>query len=224
MNGSIIGALIWKDLRLNRVLLSSTIAAGVIALLIVKFGAQTARLLGAVWFFVALIVLGGMLPISAIVNERKKQTLAFIMSLPVSSLQYTIAKVVSIWGMFLVPWLALLIAALVFIETGQTIPHGAIPMLVIVTMLPLIGFCIISSTALVGESEGWLIAASIACNSSYWFGWYLLVRIPSLAASWDGPVAVWSPRAILVLAAEAGSIVLILAVTLFIQSRKRDFI
>ena len=64
--------------------------------------------------------------------------------------------------MFLVPWLTLLISALVLIETRHAIPHGAIPMLLILAMLPLIGFCLISAAALVGESEGWLMAASIA--------------------------------------------------------------
>jgi ABC-2 type transport system permease protein len=224
MNGSIIRPLIWKDLRLNRLLISASTAAGAVALLMVEFGGETARLLGAVWFFVALIVLGSMLPGTAILSERKKQTLAFIMSLPVSSVQYTIAKIISIWAMFLVPWGALLIASSVVIETGKLIPRGAIPMFLILGMLPLIGFCITSATAMVGESEGWMIAANIACNSSYWFVWYLLSRTPSLAANWSRPKAVWNPTTFLVLAAEAGSILLILAVTLFIQSRKRDFI
>jgi hypothetical protein len=91
-------------------------------------------------------------------------------------------------------------------------------------MLPLIGFCLISATALVGESEGWLMAASILCNSSYWFVWYLLARIPSLTANWTGPVAVWNPATVIVLSAEVGSIAFIVGVTFFFQSRKRNFI
>lgn len=224
MNGPITGRLILKDWQLNRMLISLTIVIGVASLLLVRYGGETARLLGAVWFFVALIVIGNMLPGAAMINERKKQTLAFIMSLPVSSLQYSIAKMVSVWAMFLIPWLALLIAALVVIQTGHTTPHGVIPMLLILAMLPVIGFCIISSVSLVGESEGWLIAASIVCNSSYWFVWYLLSRIPTLTDSWKGSVAVWSPAARMVLLSELGVIAVILALTLFFQSRKRDFI
>jgi hypothetical protein len=173
---------------------------------------------------VALIVLGTMLPGTAILNERKKQTLAFIMSLPVSSVQYSIAKIVSISAMFLVPWLVLLISALVFIATGQTIPHGVIPMLVILAMLPVIGFCIISSVTLVGESEGWMIGANLVCNCSYWFVWYLLARIPSLTDNWKGSAPVWNSAARMVLGSEFGVIAAILALTLFLQSRKRDFI
>lgn len=224
MSGTIIGHLILKDWRLNRRLISATLAVGIAALVIARYGAGTARLVGSVWFFVALCVLGSALPASAILNERKKQTLAFIMSLPVSSVQYSIAKIVSIWAMFLVPWLALLISALIFIEVGHIVPRGAIPSVLMLAMLPLIGFCLISATAMAGESEGSLIGASIVCNSSYWLGWYYLARTPSLRAHWTGPVAVWSPAVITILLAEIGSIVFIVAITLFIQSRKRDFI
>ena len=220
----VIGRLILKDWRLSRLLISSTLGVGLVALFLTQSAAQTPRLLGGVWFFVALCVLGSMLPASAILNERKKQTLAFVMSLPVSSVQYSIAKIVSVWAMFLLPWLTLLISALLLIETRHIIPHGVIPMLFIVAMLPFIGFCLISTAALVGESEGWLFAASLLCNSSYWFGWYLLARIPSLTTHWRGPVAIWNPTARAVLSAELGVIVLTLALTLFLQSRKRDFI
>lgn len=94
MNGAVIGHLILKDWRINRLLISLTLGAGIVALAIALYGRGTARLVGSVWFFVALCILGSMLPVSAIINERKKQTLAFIMSLPVSSVQYSIAKIV----------------------------------------------------------------------------------------------------------------------------------
>jgi hypothetical protein len=224
MSAPVVGRLVLKDWRLNGVLISLAFAIGLGALLIVRFGGETARLVGAVWFFVALIVLGSMLPGTAILNERKKQTLPFIMSLPVTSVQYTIAKIVSTWAMFLVPWVALLISALIVVETGRTIPHGVIPTLLILAMLPVLGFCIISSVTLVGESEGWLIAASLACNSSYWFVWYWLARIPSLTDNWKGPVALWNPAARTVLFSEFVLVAVILALTFFLQSRKRDFI
>jgi ABC-2 type transport system permease protein len=223
MNRSIIGHLVLKDWRLNRLLISLTLAIGLVALLVTQFGGL-ARLIGIVWFFVALCVLGSMLPGSAIVNERKKQTLAFIMSLPVTSVQYSIAKMLSIWALFLVPWVTLLISALVLIVTRHVVPQGCIPVVFILGMLPLIGFSLISSTALVGESEAWLIAASIVCNSSYWLGWYLISQIPSITTNWNAPTAVWNATEVLVLGSELGLIAVIVGITLFLQSRKRDFI
>ena len=224
MNRSIIGRLIVKDWRLNRLLVSLTAAAGVVALALAQYGGQTARLLGGVWFFVALCVLGSMLPTTAILNEQKKQTLPFIMSLPVSPVQYTLAKIVAVWALFLTPWLALLISAVILVETGHTASPGVIPTLLILAVLPLIGFCVMSSTALIGESEGWLVAATVAINSSYWLGWYLLTRVPSIAGNWSNPAPVWNPAAVLVLSAELGVIGLIVGVTLVVQSRKREFI
>jgi ABC-2 type transport system permease protein len=224
VTSSVIGHLIMKDWRLNRPLISLCIGVGLIALVIALYTEGAARLLGSVWFFVSLCILGSMLPASAILNERKKQTLAFVMSLPVSPVQYAIAKALSTAAMFLVPWLTLLISALILIETRHVIPHGIIPMLLILAMLPLIVFCLTSATVLVGESEGWLITVNVVCNSSYWFVWYLLARTPSLTANWRAPVAVWSSAAFIVLSAEIALIAFILVVAFFFQSRKRNFI
>jgi ABC-2 type transport system permease protein len=220
----VISRLIVKDWRLHSRLIAACSLTGIGALALVRFGNESARLFGGVWFFVALIVLGAMLPSTAILNERKKQTLAFIMSLPVSSLQYTIAKMASLWTMFLLPWLALLVGAVLFVQASHTIPHGVIPTLVILAMLPVLGFSLIASATLIGESEGALIASSLVCNSSYWFVWYLLARIPSLTDHWKGSLPVWNTAARTVLSAEIGLVALTLAVTLFLQSRKRDFI
>jgi ABC-2 type transport system permease protein len=224
VTSSVIRHLIVKDWRLNRPFISLCIGVGLIALVIAQYAGGAARLLGSVWFFVSLCILGSMLPTSAILNERRKQTLAFVMSLPLNSVQYAIAKALSTAAMFLVPWVTLLVSALLFIETRHVVPHGNIPMLLILAMLPLVGFCLMSATALVAESEGWLMGVSILCNSSYWFVWYLLARIPSLTAHWTGPVAVWNGAAFMVLFAELGSIAVIVVTALFFQSMKRNFI
>lgn len=222
MSGSIVTHLVRKDLRLHRVQIALTIAAGLIALAVVARGGEVPFVIGVTWFFVAIIVLACMLPISAIVNERKKQTLAFLMSLPLSSIEYTTAKLVSTLLMFLTPWLMLLICALVLVTTRNL--AGAIPMLLILATLPLIGFSLILAVALVSESEGWAIAATVVCNSSYGIIWYLMSRVPSLTANWTGRVAIFSPPVLRVLAVEVGIIVLLGALTFFLQSRKRDFI
>jgi hypothetical protein len=146
------------------------------------------------------------------------------MSLPVSSIQYTAAKLVSTLLMFVVPWLMLLICALTMVATRNTLPHGAIPVLLFLALLPLVGFSLILAVALVGESEGWAIAATVICNSTYGIAWYLITRTPSLTAHWAGPVAIWDAAVMRLLFAELGSVALILGITVFLQSRKRDFI
>jgi len=224
MTSSIVWQLILKDWRLNRLLLSLSIGAGMIALGVVLRGGEGPIVAGTVWFFIAIIMVGTMLPISGIVNERKKLNLAFLMSLPVSSIQYTTAKLISTVGMFLVPWLTLVIAAVVLIEIRGIVPPGAIPIALILAGMPFVGLCVLTGAALIGESEGWGIAANVACNSSYGLAWYFMGRIPGLMADVKSPVPVWNPTVMKFLCGEFGVIVLILGLTYFIQSRKRDFV
>jgi hypothetical protein len=147
------------------------------------------------------------------------------MSLPVSSARYGLAKLASTAGMFLISWLALLAAALYMILGRHTLPHGAIPAGMILMGFPLIGFCLITGAALVGESEGWATSALAITNSSYWLVWFMLVsHVPSLTQTWGAPVAVWTPAVFKILGFEFAIIVLILGVTLYVQSRKRNFI
>lgn len=217
--------LILKDWRLQRQTIVFTILAGVAALAILLIGGQTPALIGIVFFFVAMIFCACLLPMLSIVNERKKQTLPFVMSLPVSASRYGVAKLLSTFGMFLAPWLILLGAGLYVILGRHILPNGAIPMGMILMGFPLIGFCLITGTSLVGESEGWTTAAIAVVNSSYWLWWFLLVsHVPSLTKTWSGPVAVWSSAVVKILSMEFGVIVLILGLTLYLQSLKRDFI
>ena len=165
-----------------------------------------------------------MLPLTSITNERKKQNLAFLMSLPISSIQYTTSKLISTVGMFLVPWLTLGAAAVLLIEARGVVPHGVIPLGLILVLMPFVGLCLITCAALVGESEGWGIAANVFCSSSYGLAWYCKSRIPALMANANGPVPVWNSTVMTVLSVEFGLIVLILGLTFYLQSRKRDFV
>ena len=225
MKTNVVSQLILKDLRLNSRVIIFTIADGLAALGILMIGSQTPMVIGAVFFFVSIIFCACLLPLQSIVNERKKQTLPFIMSLPVSSAQYGAAKLVSTVGMFLALWLILLGAGLYVVLGRHVLPNGAIPAGMILMNFPLIGFCLITGTALVAESEAWGTAAMAIVNSSYWLVWYLLLsHVPSLPKSWGNPVAVWNPAVVKILVVEFAAVLLILGTTMYLQSRKRDFI
>jgi hypothetical protein len=220
----ILRVLILKDLRLHRAQLLLSLAAGGGALALLQFRNEAAFLIGSVWLFVSLIVLASMLPVSNVVNERKKQNLAFIMSLPVSAVQYAVSKIVSTVGMFLVPWAVTAIAATIFALSRPDIPNGIIPFVLILFGLPLVGFCVIAGAALVSESEGWTIAATIACNSSYGLIYYFIVRDPAINGNFNSRAPVWSPAVLMILAAEILAAGLIMGLTFYLQSRKRDFV
>ena len=225
MTSKVLWQLVLKDWRLQRRMITLSIAGGVVALAILLIGGQTPILIGIVFFFISMIFCACLLPMLNIVNERKKQTLPFVMSLPVSAARYGAAKLVATVGIFLVMWLALLGAGIYVILIRHILPAGAIPMGLILMNFPLIGFCLITGAALVGESEGWGTAAIAMVNSSYWLAWYLLVtHIPGLTQTWSGPVAVWSPAVLKILVVEFAIVFLILGMTLYLQSRKRNFI
>jgi ABC-2 type transport system permease protein len=223
MRGSIVNQLILKDWRLQRTAILCSVATAVAALGLVPIKKEVPVVIGAVWFFIALILLASFLPAGTILNERKKQNLAFLMSLPVSPMQYTAAKMVSTFGMFLIPWLALLGAASLVI-TVIGLPHGFIPILLVLAGFILVAFALTTGITIVGESEGWFTLATIVCNSSYGLGWYLLARIPAIQHDMGSPTVVWSPLLLKLLGAEFTVVLLALASTFFFQSRKRDFV
>lgn len=225
MRGHVILSLILKDWRLNSTVIASSVIGGLAALGILLIGGRTALVLGAVFFFITMAVCGSFLPTFNIVNERKRQTLAFVMSLPLSAAQYGIAKLISTLGMFLIPWMTLVAAALYVILGRHALPNGTIPTALILSIFPLIGFCLITGTVLVTESEGWGTAATVAVNASYSIVWYLLAsRATYLTRTWTNPVAVWNVATKESLAAELAAILVVLALTTLLQSRKHDFI
>jgi ABC-type Na+ efflux pump permease subunit len=224
MTRSVVQTLILQDLYRHRQVVLFSIVGGVLALGLMQVGGEVPFVLGATWFYCSLIVVGSMLPGLNVVNERKKQTLPFLMSLPLSVFQYSAAKLASTVGIFLIPWAALLISGVAYIAGRSDIPNGIIPLMLILTGFTLVGFCLIAGVALVSESEGWTIAATVISNSSYGFGWYLIARNPAVRADLGSPVPVWNALVLTILGGEIALVAAILGVTFFLQSRKRDFV
>jgi ABC-2 type transport system permease protein len=223
-HSSLIWPLILKDLRLHRAQIALLLSIGIVSLALFEMGTEVPVVIGACLFFISMIVLGCMLPITNLINERKKHNLAFVMSLPVSTTQYTAAKLASTVGMYLISWLILLAGALYAITSRPAIPHGVIPILFVLVGLVFVGFCVIVAAAMVGDSEAWTNPATILSNSTYGIGWYLIARLPAVNKDFKSPTAVWSPIVLNFLAVEAVLIAMILGLTFYLQSRKRDFI
>jgi ABC-2 type transport system permease protein len=223
-HSSVVWPLILKDLRLHRAQITISLVVGLVSLALFEVGTEVPVVIGACLFFISMIVLGCTLPMTNLINERKKHNLAFVMSLPVSTTQYTAAKLASTVGMFLLSWVILLAGALYAITSRPAIPHGVIPMLFVLVGLVFVGFCVIVAAAMVGETEAWTNPAVILSNSTYGIGWYLIVRIPAVNRDLRSPTAVWSPIMVNFLTIEIVLIAMILGLTFYLQSRKRDFI
>lgn len=223
MRSSIVGQLIVKDWQLQWPQIAGSIVGGALALAVVARATETTVVVGTVCFFIAIIMVGAMLPLVSIVNERKNHNLAFLISLPVSAIQYTTSKLVSATGMFLIPWATLVAAGVLMIDL-RGFPHGLIPYMLTLTLLPWVGFGVITAAALMGESEGWGMLANIVVQCSYGLTYYFISRVPEVMKYNTSPVVVWSPATLKIIGTELALIPLLLGITYFVQSRKRDFI
>jgi ABC-2 type transport system permease protein len=180
--------------------------------------------LGIVSFFTAMIISASMLPTQCLLGERKHQTLAFLMSLPLSSIQYTIAKIITALGIFLVSWLTLVIAGVWIILGRAGVPHGLLPLFLALCLLVLAGMCVIASVDLVSESESMHQVAAVVVNVSYSFAWLFIAVNSNIRTGIQNPVPVWDSTILLLLGGELAFIAALLGLTVFLQSRKKDFI
>ena len=219
----IVYELIRKDWELNRVAVGAGMILGILAIGITFFGGTVPAVIGIACFYTVMGVFGSILP-KNIYEERKNQTMAFIMSLPVSAIEYSIAKMISTIGIFLLFWLTLVGVAATMILTRKEIPDGLIPLMLVLSSQILLGFVLICSVGMVKENESWVIATVILVNVSYSLGWYLLIRIPEIGRDAFHPKIVWNPILVTTLGVEFTLIALLLGLTVFLQTRKRDFI
>ncbi len=225
MNTFIVTRLILKDWYLNRGLLGAAMVTGFLTLAAVAAarGTAIALILGVIVLVTILIGMGAVI-MSSMVNERKQQTLPFVMSLPVSYLEYTTSKLVGSLLIFLVLWLTLLLGIIATILTTPWFSHGLIPFVVIMSVEILMTTCLIAAVSVTTESQGWTIGVcqigSLALNAVG----FSIVRLPGIGHTMSSHTIQWSTTSILLLLIEFGAIALMIGIAFFIQSRKRDFI
>jgi hypothetical protein len=84
--------------------------------------------------------------------------------------------------------------------------------------------CFIIAVALVSESQGWTIAAIIVGNLALNVIGYMVAHIGSIARTMEGATVQWTPAAVAVLGSEFAAVALLLGLSFFLQSRKKDYL
>ncbi len=222
MNGSIVPQLILKDLYLVRWMIAGSIAAGVAAVAMMPLG-RTSAYVGGVSLICVLIVLNIFLVMGGVVQEKKDKVLLFILSLPVSTTEYTVAKVLANAIAFTVPWLVLTAANIVMIDVSP-IPNGILPFWVAVLGYLLFYYCALLAVSLVKDSTGWHTTAIIIGNVSVNFLIPFLLSWPSVIAHAEGPTAVWTGDIVAFIAIELLAGVAALWLAVYFYSRRPDFV
>jgi hypothetical protein len=222
MNRALVCRLVSKDWYLSRTLLLGVIVAGTLSVVLLYRGGAVG-MTGIIAALIALIMLSNLIPQLTVVNERKQQNLAFVMSLPISPTEYTVSKVLGNTVAFVVPWMA--IAGTVLVTVAR-IPNagGVLPLGVVAALAPFVTFCVLLCVAIVSESELWTMVTMAATNVAYSFGWWGLMQIPGMREQLEGGTAVWRGPMLGIISTQVAVIVLALALTFYLQSRKRSFI
>jgi ABC-type transport system involved in multi-copper enzyme maturation permease subunit len=178
---------------------------------------------GITSFMVVLIVLNVALVMSSVIGERKEKMALFVLSLPISTAQYTVSKVVSSLIAFLVPWAFLSAGCLVLFHVTP-IPDGMIPVSVALMVYMILYFCVLLAVALHTDSALWTGVVIVAGNVGINFVIQILLRLPSFQANGQGETAVWTADIVAFIALQLVLSVAAIAIALFIHSRKRDFV
>jgi ABC-type multidrug transport system permease subunit len=222
MSHSVVRQLILKDLYLTRWMVLGSLVAGAGALALMPLSLMSGYV-SSVSLVCTLVILNIFLVMSGIVQERKDKVQLFFLSLPVSTSQYTIAKIVANAIGFVVPWVVLTIATLVVIDVSA-IPNGVVPFWVAVLVYLLAYYCVLLSVAIVSDSTGWHATTITLGNISVNFLIPFLLSLPSVVEHRTGPVAVWTPDIVAIIAIELGVGVLALCAGVYVRSRAADFV
>ena len=216
--------LVEKDWHFMRWPIALYLWAGCMALVMLAAQSEAAFYAGAILLITILMSISIHLPMLTVITERTEKTLAFIMSLPITAKDYTIAKVISNASIFFVPWLLILLATLLVLAKVPTLPDGLIPFALIIFMQIWVNAMFILSAALITESQSWAIVTIVATNLIFQGVMYGASHAAGIAAHMKGAVVVWSADALLILLAQSLAIVLSMLLTFWAQSRKTDFV
>jgi ABC-type transport system involved in multi-copper enzyme maturation permease subunit len=224
MNTSRVKRLIQKDWYFNRWAIAAYVAVGLLSLLALGAGSEAAFYIGSILLITVVISIGIHLVMLTVIHERTEQTLAFVMSLPVSAKEYTTAKILANMLIFSLAWAVLVIGTVAVIAGRGTIPDGLIPFAVVILGYLFTSYCLTLSVAIVTESQGWTIGAMVLGNLLLQGVMYGVSHTPGAAQDFAANAIVWRQPIAGLLGIELAAILLLLGLTFYLQSRKTSFL
>jgi len=222
LNLNIIKKLILKDWYLNQKIIAMYVAGAILALSFISLG-EAQFYMASVLLICVLIGLGNHQIAITIINERKEQTLPFIMSLPISPLDYAIAKLIANMTLFLIPWSLIVLSLLAILITTE-LPDGLIPYSVIFCTFFLVNYFITWAVGMAIEAEGVVIFVMVFLNCLTSPFMYVLGKTPAVMDNIQGKEALWNSTSINILTIEIVVALLVILIALFLQTRKKTFL
>ena len=229
MNTSIIPQLIKKDLMIARktiivCCLLSLASIVIISLLHGRVPNWAFINLGITLLIVPPCTCGMMLLMRTIVMEKEKSTQLFIMSLPVTVKEFTVAKLLVNLPLFFALWLMITAAGFYFAFGLGIFPYGSIPFVTMIFLGIFIAYVGTLSVSLIYQSMG--ITILTMCGLELFtpaYLWIIAFLEPINSHVYDAHM-VWNSAAISIVAVQVSVVALAFFVTWFVQKGKRDFI
>jgi ABC-2 type transport system permease protein len=224
MSTTMVKRLIHKDWYFNRWAIAAYTAVGLLSLAIIGAGGEPGFFAGSILLITVLISIGIHLVMITVIHERSEQTLAFVMTLPISAREYTTAKILANVTIFGTAWTILFVGTIALIAGRGTLPDGLIPFAVVILVEILASYCLILAVALVSESQGWTIGAMVLGNLLLQGVMYGVSNAPLIGKEMTGDTIIWRQPITGLLGVELAAILLMLVLTFYLQSRKTDFL
>jgi hypothetical protein len=185
---------------------------------------ETLAFVGFVLILTVAIASGMHLLGELLLSEGTDQTRIFILSLPVSLLDYSVAKIAVVLTTFLIPWFTMLASLIVLTAVISPGKAGTVPVLVVVFLELLAAFTLQLVTAIVSESVGCTICVLVACNVFLNLFLMSLFQTPEVSEQMKSNVLTLGPLLSQVMLIEVAVILVALAAAMALQTRKRDLV
>lgn len=224
MNYPMVKRLILKDWYFLRLAILAYSLTGLLALGITAMGTDASSYAGSILLITVMIAIGFHMVMVTVVGERSEQTLPFIMSLPISPMEYTMAKIGANLLIFLVPWLTLTTGTLLLLGTEGARSGALIPFSLIILTELLAAYVLLLSVAIVSESLGWTIGVTVLTNLLFQAFLYWVSHMPAIASGMKGRGAVWNQTAVTLLSVEVMIIIFLIVMAFALQARKKHFL
>lgn len=215
--------LVAKELFVNRWFIASGVVAGVASIGL----AATSKVgfnIGSLTWITTIVAVGVMLALYGIMNERKENSLLFVLSLPLSIPDYVRAKQLGLAVCFAIPWLASSVAAVIFVLVHPGAPDGLLPYLTLLCVFLLTNYSVVLCGALHARSEALVSAVIIVTNMAVTLFMFLIGGLDNISGHMWGPIPVWNSTFWTVLTVELITLVLAFALPYIFAARRRDFI
>jgi ABC-2 type transport system permease protein len=224
MNVQAIRILFLKDLFLSRRFLFAYFAGGMVASAITIIPDPTASFVGFILILTVAIAAGIHFIGNLLLAETTEQTRLFVMSMPVSLLDYSIGKISVVLTTYLIPWATMFAFSVIATFVLPYAKSGAVVVLPAIFLFLLSSFMVQLVTAVLSESVGWTICVMVGCNVSLNVFLMKLMSIPEVVAITKSDILTWPNVVQQILAVEVLVIAMALAVAFKFQTQKRDLI